>query len=168
MALRQGWSPNNLRSAAIREQLDKITNDPAAFVNSLDDPEATGVPVTLADGTSLPRLPGFHRFLWDGEFCGVIGLRWQHGTVALPPTCLGHIGFAVVPWKRNRGYATRALGLLLPEARAQGLPYVELTTDPENIASQRVILANGGELIERFTKTAANGDGDSLRFRITL
>ena len=34
---------------------------------------------------------------------------------------------------------------MLGEARAVGLPFVEITTDPDNIASQRVITANGGE-----------------------
>jgi predicted acetyltransferase len=168
VALRQGWSPDNLRPTASAEQLEKIGKDPVAFVARLDDPEAKGDPVALPDGSSIPRLPGFQRWLWDGEFCGVIGFRWQHGTPELPPTCLGHIGFAVVPWKRNRGYATKALGLLLLEARAQGLPYVELTANPDNIASQKVILANGGELLERFTTSKAYGGEEHLRFRITL
>jgi predicted acetyltransferase len=73
-----------------------------------------------------------------------------------------------VPWKQDRGYATRGLALLLPEARAQGLAHVELTTDPDNLASQRVILANGGRLVERFRKAEAYGGGESLRFRIDL
>jgi predicted acetyltransferase len=167
-ALRRDWSPDTTRTAAIGEELEKIEKDPVAFVASLDDPDARGGPVILADGSRVPRLPGFRRWLWDGEFCGHIGFRWQHGTPELPPTCLGHIGFGVVPWKRNRGYAKQYLKLLLPETRAQGLPYVELTTDPSNIASQKAILAIGGKLIERFTKTAANGGGACLRFRITL
>jgi len=54
---------------------------------------------------------------------------------------LGHIGFAVVPWKRGRGYAKHAVALLLREVREKGLEYVELTTDPDNLASQRAILA---------------------------
>lgn len=116
----------------------------------------------------MPRLPGYRRWLWDGEFCGAIGLRWQPGTPALPPTCLGHIGYSVVPWKRGRGYATRALGLLLPEARREGLPYVELTTDAANVASRRVIEANGGVLVETFHKPAAHGGAEALRFRIAL
>lgn len=167
-ALRRGWSPDNIRPAASGEELEKIEKDPQAFVSSLDDPDARGDPVILADGSTVPRLPGFRRWIWDGEFCGHIGFRWQRGTSELPPTCLGHIGFGVVPWKRNRRYATQALGLLLPEAKAQGLPYVELTADPDNIASQKVILANGGSLVARFTKTAANGGLESLRFRINL
>ena len=58
------------------------------------------------------------RWLWDGVFCGNILLGWASGTEALPPHGLGHIGYAVVPWKRRRGYATRALGEMLQEARA--------------------------------------------------
>src|SRR5262245_36692892 len=123
-ALRQGWSPDNIRKAdAISEQLGKIAADPTAFVARLDDPEALGEPVILPDGSSVPRLPGFHRWLWDGEFCGLIGFRWKNGTSALPAHVLGHIGFTVVPWKRNRGYAKKALALLLPEVRERGLPY---------------------------------------------
>jgi RimJ/RimL family protein N-acetyltransferase len=66
-------------------------------------------------------------------------LEDQPGTHELPPHCLGHIGFTVVPWKRRRGYATAALRLMLPEARAVGLKFAELTTDPDNVASQRAI-----------------------------
>jgi predicted acetyltransferase len=75
----------------------------------------------------------------------------------------------VVPWKRRRGYATRALHDLLPAAKAEGLRYVEITTDPDNIASRRVIEANGGVLVEEFVKPAAFGrDKRGFRYRITL
>jgi predicted acetyltransferase len=106
--------------------------------------------------------------MWDGEFCGSIGFRWQRGTSGLPPYVLGHIGYGVVPWKQRRGYATRGLGLMLEHARAEGLDYVELTTDPANEASRKVMLANGAVLVERFTKTDHHGGGESLRFRIDL
>jgi predicted acetyltransferase len=106
--------------------------------------------------------------MWDGEFCGTIGFRWRPGTETLPPTCLGHIGYAVVPWKRGRGYATRALRLLLPEAKAEGLRYVEITTEPDNPASMRVIEKNGGILVEAFTKVSELGGGAGLRYRIEL
>lgn len=168
-ALRRGWSPDNVRvDEAPREELARIEADPAAFVASLDDPEAKTGPVTLPDGTMVPRMPGYRRWMWDGEFCGSIGFRWQRGTEALPPHCLGHIGYAVVPWKQNRGCATSALRQLLPEARAEGLAYVEITTDPDNLGSQRVIEANGGVLVERFDKGSAYGHGEGLRYTIAL
>jgi predicted acetyltransferase len=124
--------------------------------------------VVLPDGRVVPRLPGYTRWMWDGAFCGVIGFRWQPGTTELPPYCLGHIGFSVVPWKRRLGYATRALALLLADVRKEGLAYVELTTDLTNIASQRVMIANGGKVVEHFNKPEGYGGAPSLRFHIPL
>lgn len=169
-ALERGWSRDNVRDAAavIREELAKIAADPAAFVAGLDDPHARGGPIALPDGTTVARLPGFHRWIWDGGFCGDISIRWQPGTPALPPHVLGHIGYGVVPWRRGRGYATRALSLMLIEARGTGLRFVQITTDLDNAASQAVIRANGGRLMERFVKPAAFGEKEALRFHIDL
>ena len=167
-ALERGWSADNLRPEAAKEELASIRTDAAGFLAGMEDREAKGSPITLPDGTKVKRLPGFRRWLWDGEFCGSINLRWQDGTPELPPHCLGHIGYAVVPWKQRLGYATLALAQILPEAKSIGLPYVEITTDLENIASQKVIVANGGVIVEHFTKGPQYGSKPSLRFRITL
>lgn len=166
-ALERGWSPNTVRGeAAAKEELARIAADPAVFVVSLVDKEAKGLPITLPDGSQVPRLPGYARWMWDGAFCGSINFRWRPGTCELPPHVLGHIGYSVVPWKQGKGYATRALGLLL--ADIHDLPYVELTTDLTNVASQKVILANGGYLVERFQKPALYGDAEGYRYRIDL
>ncbi|RJT39217.1 GNAT family N-acetyltransferase [Mesorhizobium waimense] len=168
-ALERGWSPDNVRlEEATREQLAAIEQDPVAFLADLDDPEGKGPPITLPDGRTVPRLPGFRRWIWDGQVAGSIGFRWQTGTAALPPHVLGHIGFAVVPWKRRRGYATEAVRLMLDEARAVGLEFVEITAKSHNPASHKVILANGGKLVGRFVEDAAYGGAESLRFRIDL
>jgi predicted acetyltransferase len=168
-ALERGWSADNERGmAAAMEELANIRDDPQGFLASLEDREAKGSPITLPDGSIVQRLPGFRRWMWEDEFLGSIGFRWQLGTTELPPHCLGHIGYAVVPWKQRRGYATIALKLMLLEAAAVGLPFVEITTDPENIASQRVIEAAGGHLHERFTKPAQFGGKPGLRYRIHL
>jgi len=168
-ALQRGWSADNVRGAvAAREELARIDANADAFLEGMEDREAKGDPVTLPDGSTVSRLPGFRRWMWDDDFCGSIGFRWQPGTTALPPHCLGHIGYAVVPWQQGKGYATLALRLLLPELLDAGLPFVELTTDPDNIASQRVIAANGGVLVEHFTKPAQFGSKPGLRYRIAL
>jgi predicted acetyltransferase len=168
-ALRRDWSPDNVRGAdAAREQLAAIEVDPQAFIAAQVDRMAAGDAITLLDGTTVPRLPGYVKWIWDGEFCGVIGFRWQPGTESLPPTCLGHIGYAVVPWKRGRGCATGALAGILPEARAEGLRYVELTTQPWNHASQRVIQANGGVFVEEFVTPVPLGGQPEWRYRIDL
>ena len=168
-ALTRGWSPDNERGlAAAAEQLGRIEADSSGFLAGLDDRESKGPPIKLPDGSAADRLPGYQRWMWDGEFAGSIGFRWRPGTTDLPPHCLGHIGYGVVPWKRRRGYATRALALLLPLAKQEGLPFVEITTDVDNVASQRVILANGGVLAEKFIKPAAFGSKPSFRYRINL
>jgi predicted acetyltransferase len=167
-ALRKGWSPDNLRPEVVREELELIESDPELFLARQVDREALGPPVVLPDGSRVSRLPGYVRWIWDGEICGSINFRWQPGTSALPPTCLGHIGYSVVPWKQRRGYATRALQRLLEEIDEEGLDYVELTTDATNEASRRVIEANGGAVVEEFVKPAALGGAPSLRYRIAL
>lgn len=164
-ALERGWSPDNLRPQVAAEELARIKDDPARFVSEKVDREAKGPPIILSDGSTVPRLPGYSRWMWDGDFCGAIGFRWQPGTTDLPVYCLGHIGYSVVPWKRRLGYATRALQLLLPNAKDEGLAFVDLTTDADNVASQRVIEKNGGQLVEAFSKSDSTG---SLRFRIFL
>ena len=168
-ALQRGWSRDNIGlEKTIRSDLAWIARDAVGFVASLDDIEARGAPITLPDGSQAQRLPGYNRWLWDGAFCGSIGFRWQPGTSELPAHVFGHMGYAVVPWKRGCGYASRALCLLLPHARAEGLAWVELTTDPDNIASQKVITNNGGHLVEAFDMPPAYGEGVKLRYRIPL
>jgi len=141
-ALEAGWSPSTIRDVS-GEQLAAIRLDAGAFLRDLTQREGDAT-VTLKDGTVVPRLPGRVFWLWDDEFCGAINLRFVPGTLDLPPHVSGHLGYAVVPWKRRRGYATQALALLLPIAKELGLPRLLVTCDVSNAASCRVIEANGG------------------------
>ena len=169
-SLRRGWSSQNATedpSAATAEE-EFVLEDPTRFLFELNDPSGGGRPISLPNGTEVPRIPGRRRWIWDGEYCGAISLRWQPGTMELPPHCLGHVGYAVVPWKRRRGYATTALRLMVAIARAEGLPYVDIVTDAANSASQSVALANGAVLVEEFIAPEDQGSFAALRFRIAL
>ena len=167
-ALRRDWDWTRDSGRTAQQEVDRVMADPERFLALMDDRAAAGGPVEIAPEVFVPRLPSLTRWMWDGEFAGQISLRWQDGTPELPPTCLGHIGYGVVPWKRRRGYATEALRQMLPLAAAEGLPYVEITCDVDNIASQRVIEANGAGPAERFEKLPVHGGGTGLRYRIDL
>jgi predicted acetyltransferase len=169
-ALQRGWSADTVRGAAAAlEEMDRIAVDPGGFLATMDDPDALGPLVTLPDGTQRARIPSLRRWMWDEDgFAGTIGLRWMYGGLPLPPHVLGHIGYSVVAWKQRLGYATQALGAMLELARERGLQMVEITTDPGNLASQRVIEANGGVLVGRFDKGAPYGNQPGLRFKIVL
>jgi predicted acetyltransferase len=162
-ALATGWSPNNVTNVSA-EQLAAIQRDPAAFVAGLTEQGGT---IARPDGTIVPKLPFIARWMWDGEFCGSISLRWQDGTDALPAHVLGHIGYAVVPWKRGRGYASAALRQTIAAARPVGLRRLEITTDPDNLASKRVIERNGGRFIETFVNERY-GPAPHLRYVVDL
>lgn len=55
----------------------------------------------------------------------------------------GEIGYWVAPWARGRGVATAATRALTAHACTAGFARLELLTQPENVASQRVALAAG-------------------------
>jgi len=139
-ALGNGWSPNTTRNVS-REQLALYHKAPERLLAELTRHDGT---IVIEGGRRVPRLPSRVFWIFDGEFCGTINLRFTPGTEALPPHVSGHIGYAVVPWKRRRGCATAALAMILPVAREIGLARVLVTCDANNEASRRVILANGG------------------------
>lgn len=78
----------------------------------------------------------------------------------------GHIGYAIRPSERRKGYATHMLYLALAKARTFGLQRVLVTCDKANRPSARVIEKNGGVL----TSEGCNpGNGQPhLRYWIEL
>lgn len=97
---------------------------------------------------AAPR-PGWmtDTILWmvdGGDYLGTVAIRHQ-----LTPALRqfgGHIGYQVRPSKRREGHGTVLLRMALPYAYAMGLDAVMLTCDATNIASRRIIEANGGTL----------------------
>jgi predicted acetyltransferase len=144
-ALKTGWSANTTRDTSGEELID-IQADPDRFLRSFI--WHPGQMINLGAEGLVPRLPGMTFWIWDGDFCGSINLRYVEGSEDLPAHCSGHIGYSIVPWKRRKGYATWALRALLPFAAQVSLKRVMVTCDPDNIGSRRVIEACGGTPVE--------------------
>ncbi|QYC42183.1 Acetyltransferase (GNAT) family protein [Nonomuraea coxensis DSM 45129] len=87
--------------------------------------------------------------LWwvDGDrFLGRLAVR--HRLTPALSELGGHIGYDVRPAARRRGHATAMLRAALPIARALGIGEALVMCDLSNVASRRVIEANGGRLID--------------------
>ena len=59
---------------------------------------------------------------------------------------LGHVGYAIRPDRRNRGFGTMILAMGLKKAAGLGLTRLLVTCDTDNVASGLIIENNGGEL----------------------
>ena len=83
------------------------------------------------------------------------GIHLRHGLTESLCDLGGHIGYAVRPSDRRKGYGTEMLRLVLDRARRRGLRRVLVTCDSTNVASARVIESNGGRLeSESFSERA--------------
>lgn len=83
--------------------------------------------------------------LWwveDGVYLGRLSIR--HRLNAWLRDFGGHIGYVVRPSARGRGHATAMLAASLPLAARLGIESALVTCDATNVASRKVIEANGG------------------------
>lgn len=78
------------------------------------------------------------------EYLGRLSIR--HRLTEMLLEVGGHIGYDVRPTARRRGHATAMLRAALPRAAGLGIDPALITCDTDNIASRRVIEANGGAL----------------------
>lgn len=68
----------------------------------------------------------------------------------------GHVGYSVRPSERRKGYATQMLAKAKDYLSSFGFSEINASCLPENEASRRTILANGGEYIETVYLEADN------------
>lgn len=93
----------------------------------------------LVDGWKVPQSHWW--FFVDGVPVGMCKFRTLLTEKLLESG--GNVGYAVRPSARGRGYAALMLAAMLDKAREQGLDRILITTNRDNLASQRVALANG-------------------------
>lgn len=92
----------------------------------------------------------------DQQLVGRVSIR--HELNDWLATYGGHVGYAVIPGMRRRGYGTEILRQALVVARSLGIDEVLVTCDVDNTASARVIEACGGVF-----ESVAAGDGPPKR-----
>ena len=77
------------------------------------------------------------------------------------------MGYSIRPRQRRRGYGRRILGLALQRCRELELERVLVTCDEDNIASKRIIEANGGHFESSLVMDAgaarSEGRGGEIR-----
>lgn len=86
-------------------------------------------------------------FLLDDErdiLLGAVNIRHDLNDYLLKHG--GHIGDGIRPSERNKGYATKMIGLALEECRKLGIDRVLIVCDKDNLASAKSIINNGGVL----------------------
>lgn len=93
-----------------------------------------------------------------GEVLGSIHLRHELNDWLLAEG--GHIGYGVRPSARRHRVVTKALHLVLEQARKKGLTSVLMICDADNVASRKTIIAAGGVL--------ENAPGEIERYWIPL
>ena len=116
-------------------------------------------------GENLPEywVPATTYWLVDnGEFVGHVNIR--HRLNDHLEKVGGHIGYAVRPSSRNKGYGTKILALALPKAKELGLQKVLVTCDESNVASQKIIEKCKGQ----FQDKVPGEDEPKLRYWIEL
>ncbi|HLD31398.1 MAG TPA: GNAT family N-acetyltransferase [Patescibacteria group bacterium] len=111
-------------------------------------------------GTDLPKgmVPASTFWLIDNDtFIGRVSIR--HKLNKNLRNFGGHIGYAIRPSKRKRGYGNKILTLALKEAKKLNLNKVLVTCNETNIASQKIIEKNKGRLQQKKVY-----QGERLRF----
>ena len=106
--------------------------------------------IDASNGIGIPEDWVAHSTFWlidsEDEIVAISNFRHELNEFLLKHG--GHIGYGVRPSSRRRGYATELLRLTLMKAEARGINRVRVTCSPDNPASAKTILRNGGQFDE--------------------
>lgn len=140
---------------------------------TFSNPDEVDVIKKHKDSRDINKLPSYYVpsynyfFVDDDKFIGEIHIR-----VRLTDNLLkygGHIGYAINPKYWNQGYGTKLLELGLKKAKDLiEEDRVLITCDDDNIASYKVIEANGGVLENKVENTDCDETFLTRRYWINL
>ena len=140
----------------------QIEADFAAYIDAITDQTGS---VRLPTGQIVPKVPFSVFWLVEGdEFIGETHVRHKLNDYLIKEG--GNVGYGIRPSRRGQGYGKLILALALDECRRIGLARVLLTCLQDNVASARIIEANGGELENVIADPA--GRGPLRRYWIAL
>jgi predicted acetyltransferase len=160
-ALREGFRRGEQEVVSER-RARQIEADFTGYLATITDQRGH---ITLASGERVRKVPFSLHWLCDGEeFIGEASIRHQLNAHLMQEG--GHIGYGIRPSRRDRGYGKRILALALVECRRLGIERVLVTCLERNIASAKIIEANGG-LLENVI-AAPSGHGALRRYWIDL
>jgi predicted acetyltransferase len=143
-ALREGFR-RGIGLVKTPEEIAEIDGDFDAFIARITD--KTGM-VALPNGQTVPKVPFDIFWLVDGEtFIGESSIRYELNDWMLNSG--GHIGYGVRPSFKRQGYGKLILKLSLEKCRVFGTSPVLVTCSETNIASAKIIEANGGVLEDK-------------------
>ena len=111
----------------------------------------------ITEQTTAP--PGFvtgsvYFAVENGKIIGTIAVRNYLNDALLKKG--GHIGYAIRPSERQKGYGTKMLALALEKCRNIDIDKVLITCDKSNIASSKTALRNGAVLENEITEENGN------------
>lgn len=132
--------------AAMRE-FEKEGSPPRWSFEALDAHFDEYVEILIQNETE--PMPGFvpqtsYWLIVEEQYAGSIDIR--HKLTPALQKFGGHIGYQIRPSFRKKGYGELQLKLCLPYVWQMGIERALITCDDDNIASRKIIEANGGVL----------------------
>lgn len=168
-ALKKGWKIHEgIADEDIIEEMEFIKKNPELFIEIITSSKTKQNYIELNNNDKIPAIPNFRFWIDDGEYCGEISLRWQNNSPELPDSCLGHLAWAVVPWKRGDGYAKKAVEKLLPIVKKLGLPWLDIAMTHDNIASWKTAENLGAIRICTFQINCNQIITEAYKYRLAL